>query len=197
MLSSPDAQEDAASSVKLIRQLPEQYRALLDSKAFRFTQAYSFHNSKFGLWLQISPHPPMRSFSLAKTQGGGPMVCEFSTAFSDDVTLCTTTTRSAFVFPRPFGSFLQSFPSYSPEELWSAHLRGEEHLLSVLGISVMECRLPFLEAFKRGVIRNMSYVASLPLWAVRGVYWYSVKRFLLHNKPIWRQNIRVAYGASS
>ena len=197
MLCSPEAQENAASSAELIERLPEVYRALLESKGFRFTKAYSFHNTTFGLWLQINPDPPLRSFILLKPQGGGPLVYEFITAFSDDVSLETTTTRAAFVFPPPFGSFLQSFPSYSPESLWKAHVRGEEHITATLGISVKECRLPFLEAFKQEIIRKLSHVASLPFWAVRGVYWYSFKRFLLRNKPIWRQDIRVTYGAGS
>jgi hypothetical protein len=197
MLSSPDAQEDAASSAELIESLPEPYRVLLQSEAFRFSKAYSFHGTKLGLWVQINPNPPLRLFGLLKPQGGRPLVYEFITAFSDDASLTTTTTRSAFVFPRPYGSFLQSFPAHSPEALWRAHSRGEAHMISAIGISLKECRLPFLEAFKQDVIRKMSHVASLPLWVVRGVYWYSVKRFLLHNRPIWQQNIRVTYGAGS
>ena len=197
MLSSPDAHEDAASSTELIKQVPAPYKALLESEAFRFTKAYSFHGANLGVWLQISPDPPLRLFSLSKLQGGGPVVCQFITAFSDDVTLTTTTTRSAFVFPLPYGTFQQSFPSHSPESLWRAHLRGEGHILSTLGVSVTECRLPFLDAFKQDVIRRMEHVVSRPFWVVRGVYWYSIKRFLLHNKPIWQQNIRVTYGTGS
>ena len=194
MLCSPDAQEDSASSAEILRQLPEPYRALLESKAFRFTKVYSFHRTKFGLWLQISPDPPLRFFNLLKPPGGGAAVYEFVTAFSDDVSLTTTTTRSAFVFPRPFGSFLQSFPNSSPESLWTAHRQGEEHIISAVGIPVKECRIPFLEGLKQDVIRKMSHVASLPFWFIRGVYWYAVKRFFLHNQPIWRQNIRAIYG---
>lgn len=197
MLCSPDAQEDAASSAELFGSLPESYRTLLESEAFRFTKAYSFHNIRFGLWIQINPDPPLRFFSLLKPQGGGPIVYEFVTAFSDDCSLTTSTTRSAFVFPRPFGSFLQSFPSCTCQLLWTAHLRGEEHLVSSLDISGKECRLTFLELFRRSVIRSLSHTTSFPFWAVRGVYWYLIKRFLLHDKPIWVQNINVTYGTRS
>jgi hypothetical protein len=195
MLCSPDVQEDTASPAELIGRLPEPYRVLLQSEAFRFTKAYSFHGTRIGLWLQINPDPPLRFFCLLKPLDGRPLVYEFITAFCDDVSLTTTTTRSAFLFPRPFGSFLQSFPSYSPEALWRAHSRGEEHMVSTLGISTRECRLPFLEAFKQHNIRDMSHVASLPFWVIRSVYWFFVKRFLLHNKPIWEQNITATYGA--
>lgn len=197
MLCSPDAQEDVDSSVDFVGMLPESYRTLLESEAFRFTKAYSFHNTRFGLWVQISPDPPLRFFSLLKPQGGGPIVYEFVTALSDDCSLTTTTTRSAFLFPPPFGSFVQSFPSCTSELLWKEHSRGEEHLVDSLDISEMECRLPFLDFFRRNVIRRMSHATSFPLWAVRGVYWYLIKRFLLHNKPIWVQNIKVIYGARS
>lgn len=197
MLCSPDAQEDVDSSVDFVGVLPESYRTLLESEAFRFTKAYSFHNTRFGLWLQISPDPPVRFFSLAKPEGGGPIVYEFITGFSDDCSLTTTTTRSAFVFPLPFGSFVQSFPSWTSELLWKAHLQGEKHLVSSLDISGKECRLPFLELFRRAVIRKLSHATSFRFWAVRGVYWFLFKRFLLHNKPIWVQNIKVTYGARS
>jgi len=162
MLRATVVQEDAASSADYLGRLLEPYRGLLETEGFRFTKVYSFQNTKFGLWLQISARPPLRFFSLLKPQGGGPLVHEFITAFSDQVSLTTTTTRSAFLFPRPFGSFLQSFPGYLPEALWRAHLQGEEHLISTVHISVEECRLPFLEAFNKDVMRKMSHVTSFP-----------------------------------
>lgn len=195
VMRSPDTYEDAGSAAELIGRLPEAYRETLESKAFRFTKAYAFHDVRFGVWLQISPDPPMRVFHLVKPVGGGSVSYEFITVFSDDASLRTTTSSAAFLFPAPFGAFAQSFPSHSADALWRDHLRGEEHMLSALSIPVRECRLSFLEAFKRSNVRIVSHVTSIPFWVVRGVYWYSIKRFLLHNKPIWQQNIEATYSA--
>jgi len=175
----------------MVKPTPRSFRALLDSEGFRFTKAYAFHASRFGIWIRISPDPPLRLFYLSKQAAG--TVCEFITLLCDEASLTTTTTRAAFVFPRPFGSFLQSFPKTKPADLWQAHLQGEKYLTSALGIRAEECQLAFLDGFKRDVVRRLSYVTSLRLWCLRGIYWYLVKRFLLHNRPIWEQDVSELY----
>lgn len=192
MISLPDAREEPTAAAEITASLPDSFQSLLDSEGFRFTKAYSFHASRFGLWIRISPDPPLRLFCLSRQAAG--IVYEFVTLFSDETSLTTTTTRMAFVFPRPFGSFLQSFPKAKAADLWRMHRQGEEHLILNFGICPKPCQLPFLDGFKRGVIRDLSYVASLRLWFVRGIYWYSVKRFLLHNRPIWKQDLSELYG---
>ena len=97
------------------------------------------------------------------------------------------------MFPRPYGSFLQSFPSASIQQLWDAHRRGEEFLVSQLSVRVAEQRLTFPESFTQEAVRQLSAIRALPFWPVRGVYWFLVKRFLMHNRPIWRQNVRAIY----
>ena len=147
-----------------------------------------------GVWTRISPDLPLRSFYVHKQPAG--IVCEFITEFSDENSLTTTMTRAAFVFPRPFGSFIQSFPGAKPEELWRLHLEGEDYLTSKLAIRVEACQLPFLESFKRGVIQNLSHVTSIRFWFIRGIYWFLVKRFLLHNRPISNQDVSELYRLS-
>lgn len=194
MISSPEAKEEPTAAAEIIASVPEAFQPLLESEGFRFTKAYSFHASRFGIWTRISPDPPLRLFYLSKQPSG--IVCEFITLFSDKVSLTTTTTRAAFVFPRPFGSFLQSFPKAKPADLWRAHLRGEEYLTSQLAIQAREYQLSFLDGFKQDVVRKLSYVTSLRLWLLRGIYWYLLKRFLLQNRPIWKQNVSAMYGHS-
>ncbi len=195
MLASPEAHENPAAAAILLASVPHALQLLLDAEGFRFSKAYSFQAMTFGIWIRISPDPPLRIFSVLKPPAG--TIYEFVTEFSDDVSLTTTTTRSAFLFPLPFGIFVQSFPSGTPDSLWKAHRQGEEYITSTLAIPLRECRLPFLETFKQHMVRKLSHVTSLRFWVVRGIYWYSVKRFLLHNRPIWRQNIAADYGKST
>src|SRR5438093_13759215 len=43
--------------------------SFLASEGFRFVAAYSFHNSRFGMWIRVSPAPPLRAFCLSRTIG--------------------------------------------------------------------------------------------------------------------------------
>jgi hypothetical protein len=198
MLSSPTAEEAPAAAAEIIASVPDDFRALADAEGFRFTKAYSFHASRFGIWISTSAQPPLRVFNVIRQAGdtrkGEATICEFITAFSDEISLTTTTTRAAFVYPRPYGSFLQSFPTATPENLWRAHLAGEDYLTSQLSITTEECRLPFLEAFQRGIVRGLLHVTSIRLWFLRAIYWFLIKRFLLHNRPIWSQDVSQLYG---
>ena len=195
MLSSPEPVENAACAEEVIAALPANFREFLNSEGFRFNKAYTFHASRLGVWIRISPDAPLRTFYLNKHATG--IVCEFTTAFSDDMSLTTTVTRSAFLFPLRYGTFMQSFPNAKPEELWRTHLRGEDYLTSQLGVRVEECRLPFLEGFRRGVIAKLTYVTSHRLWFVRGIYWYLLKRFMLQNRPLWEQDVSKLYGRAA
>lgn len=192
MLAAPEAHEAPDAAKPLMACVSFDLQAMLDAEGFRFTRAYAFNSTTFGIWIRISAQPPLRIFSVMKA-ADGVVAHEFFTSFSDDATLTTTTTRAAFLFPLPFGTFTQCFPHATPETLWKAH-QTEDHLISVVGIPVKESRIPILETFKLITIRKLSYVTSLRLWYVRGVYWYLIRRFLLHNRPIWRQEIGALYG---
>ena len=125
---------------------------------------------------------------------GGNTSCEFGTDFSEDISLTTTRTTAAFVFPLTYGRFMQSFPNMNAEQLWQAHLRGEEYIMSVLGVRAEPLRLSFLDGLREEISRRMRYVVSHRLYYVRGIYWYLVKRFLMQNKPIWTQDLKKVYG---
>jgi hypothetical protein len=192
---SPEAKEDSKSAAELVRCLPDEYKELLQGEGFRFTKAYSFHSTKLADWMRISAEPPLRYFSLIRSPGH--RAFEFITQFSDHTTLTTTTSRSAFALPRPFGSFLQSFPNAKPEALSRLHREGERFLRTQLNIHIEECSLPTLEIYRRHTVRAVSHIMSLRCWVLRAVYWYLVKRWFLHNRPIWAQKISQIYGTPS
>ncbi len=183
MLASPAAEKDPDAEPEILAAVPTSIGPFLAGEGFRFVAAYSFHNSRFGIWIRISPDPPLRIFSLLRTVGAAGTVHEFVTEFSDTNSLTTTNARSAFLFPRRFGSFLQSFPRSSIEQLWQTHLKGEEYILAHLAIQLQECRLSVLERFQRGVRLELSYVKSVPWWPVRGIYWYLRTRLGTRRTP--------------
>jgi hypothetical protein len=192
MLRSAEPQESPADAESLFSSVRREFKVLLDAEGFRFTKAYSFGATKFGIWMQIHPLVPTRTFCLLRAPGR--RLYSFETAFSDEATLTTSMSRTAFLFPRAFGDFLQCFPNASPIELWSAHLRAEQYIISKLEVPVRECRLPFLEGFRHQIRRSLTYATSLRWWYLRAVYWYLLKRFLLQNRPVWQQDVAAMYG---
>ncbi len=170
--------------------LPADVESFLSSQNFRFFGAFRFHSITLGVWTQPGSLPLHR---VGLMRGPAGVVCEFITDFSDDNSLTTSRSRSAFMFPRRWGEFLQSFPRSTLDQLWNQHLQGVEFLTSREGIPVRECRGSYEERMRRAMSEQLAYIRSLPFWPVRGLYWFFVKRFLMQNKPIWEQNLRQLY----
>ena len=191
MSESPGAQERKDLAPEIMAAVPSDILLFLESKGFKFQGAYQWHTLRIGVWEQTAASPPQRLFSFHLSKMGA--TPEFITKFSDDASLTTSKTKAAFMFPRRYGSFLQSFPKASIAQLWDLHIRGEEHLLSVASIRVEECRLSWLASFPRSILRQMDCVKSIRLWPVRGIYWFFVKRFLMLNRPVWDQNLQRLY----
>ena len=53
--------------------------------------------------------------------------------------------------------------------------------------------MTFPESFMQEAVRQLSAIRALPFWPVRRVYWFLVKRFLMHNRPIWHENVASVY----
>ena len=191
MITSPTLAQRPGLALEVTAAVDPNVAAFIEAKGFRFANAYQFHTIRLGHWEQAGNHVPLRRLSVSLSPAGTNH--EFITEFSDDHSLTTTKTRAAFMFPRPFGSFLQSFPSASIEHLWDMHVRGEQHIISNLSIPVKECRVAYLDGFAPATLRQMRCVKSFPLWPVRGVYWFLIKRFLMANRPIWTQNVSKLY----
>jgi hypothetical protein len=188
MLKAPEVIPKPELAPLMISSLPPATKAFLESKGFRFSEAYQFHQTRFAIWMQASGGLPLRLFSVMKTNEN--TTCELMTHFSDEASLTTTRSGSAFVFPRFWGSFLQSFPSATLEKLWESHLQGEESLRKQWAIPVAPCVKPLPEAIREDVVKQMTYVTSLPLWPVQVLYRFAVTRPRMLNRPIWKQDQR-------
>ena len=187
MAASPELQPRPEWASEIEAAPPRDLAAFLAANHFQFVTAYGFHLVRLGIWTQKAGARPVRRFCLSRTSAGD--TYEFSTDFSDDASLTTTRTRSAFVFPRTAGGFMQSFPKMTIEQLWEAHVRGEQFLISQTSIPVRECRLSFPERERMAMSQQLASIRSKSLWPLRGAYWYLVKRFLMHNRPIWEQDL--------
>jgi len=190
MAASPQLELAPELLGEINRSIPADLSSFLLTRGFRPVEAYRFHRIRLAIWMQPDG-PPSQYFSFYRTPTQSNF--EFVAGFSDDGSLTTTRGRAAFIFPRPFGAFIQSFPNSSIEQLWDLHVKGTQHLISDVSIPTRECSHSFPKGFRRSIVRQLSLIRSLPLWPVRGVYWFLVKRFLLHNRPVWKQDIARLY----
>jgi hypothetical protein len=190
MQASPQIIPAPELSSEIASTLPKDVADFLVAHSFRSAEFYRFHQIKLGIWSPAGG-PPLQRLFYTKTPVASTF--EFVAVFSDNVSLTTSRSRSAFMFPRSAGEFLQSFPNTSINQLWENHVQGTEFLIANSFAPVKECRLPFPERFRRGTVKQLSYVRSLSFWPLRGVYWFLIKRFLMQNRPIWKQDIPSLY----
>ena len=108
-----------------------------------------------------------------------PKVFEFVTLFSNDISLTTTVSSAAFLFPRPPGSFLQSKKTDSVEDLWRYHLEGEDFLLNEYGIEIEICtNTSDIEYRLNQEIQTQGkYIRKISFFLFKAPYWLYVFRF--------------------
>ena len=110
------------------------------------------------------------------------------TYFCDDVTLTTGSSKDGQMLPPHPGAFMQTFPGKSPEELWDRHLLAEAFLSSQMSVTAKPEDRPFDQVFTEAAHRQVAYVRSIPLWPLRAIYWYLVRRSRLAGKSIQDQH---------
>jgi len=115
---------------------------------------------------------------------------DFVTLFADEIGLTTGSNRDGHLMPRRPTSFLQTFSDRELEGLWAAHLETEEYLMDHGGARLVAMETSFEEAFESSIRRSAEYVGSLPLWPLRGTYWYFVRRYAWHGLTVRQQRER-------
>lgn len=97
---------------------------------------------------------------------------DFVTEYEDDKSLTTSGTKDAHTLPFAAGKYVQSFHDAEHEDLWEEHQDAEEFLESQAGLQRAR-ELPAFPKLVAGAIRKqMQHVKSIPLWQVRGIFWY-------------------------
>jgi hypothetical protein len=115
---------------------------------------------------------------------------DFVTLFDGDVILTTNDRCDSQMLPLPDGYYCQSFSRLSLDEQWSRHIDAENYLLDAGGATLRSLDKPFEDCFSDTLGKQATYIASIPLWPVRGVAWFFVRRHLRHNRSISTQRDR-------
>jgi hypothetical protein len=104
--------------------------------------------------------------------------------FDDGSRLATCSTRDAQLFPTRPHVWMQSFTASSADELWSHHQAAIQYLKETSERNIAEDDKTLAEAMQETFQLQSRYIRSIPFWILRIPYWYFVRRFTLHGKPL-------------
>lgn len=174
----------------------ENFESLLENDGwavehgFEFLGTY-FMNAVAPLYMAVWRNAESTTFLCLyrmSTQAVTLSVREFVTMLPKDHSLTTSSARDAFTLPFRSGSFMQTFPKLSMDQLWERHMEGIMHVVRKTGIQPIMPEVPFVEIFNGSVVGQVAYVRSLSLWPLRALYWYFVKRWVMRNRSIEDQH---------
>lgn len=163
------------------------HQNFLELNEFNFHDSFRYRNMQLGVWrqnktLEIERHYNLITSSMSNGMKGidrthNPKVFEFVTWFSNNTSLTTTVSSSAFLFPRPPGSFLQSKKTDSVEDLWQYHLEGESFLLNEYDIELSIITNDLEYRINEYIQTQGRYVRKIPFFLIKAPYWLYVHRF--------------------
>ena len=109
------------------------------------------------------------------------------TMFDNGISLTTGSSSDGQFFPLPDEKYMQSFSKLRFDALWDHHVAMENYLIDEGGAELVVQELEFQESILKALDHQMEYVRSLPLWPLRGFWWYTVRKFRRHNLTILQQ----------
>lgn len=165
------------------------HQDFLELNKFSFDDSLRVKEIEIGGWIQSKTSILDRRYVfMSSPKPNGLKVFEFVTLFGDDITLTTTTTASAFLFPRPPGSFLQSMITTDVESLWKYHLDGENFLLNEYGIEPSQVTTTNIEHLINQELQTQGkYISKTPFFWLRAPYWFYIKRFRMRGVSVKKQ----------
>jgi hypothetical protein len=160
---------------KILENLSEDHKYFLQEHNFMFYGSFQYEQVQFGLWEQqtIETTAQYRRFFALMNQNKA----DFVTQFSEHSSLTSGGHDSAFMYPRPPESFLQSKKTNDLEQLWQYHTEGEKFLIEDYGVQMEEISKPVEKIINQELIDQGIYISKIPLYWLRAPYWYHIKRY--------------------
>lgn len=178
------------SAKRLIRSV-EHLRQWAQQNNFKFL---GYYNIRVGLakvftaaWQRID-RPTFMCHYVIRAGNKVKRATDIITEFADDVSLTTTDTRDAQFAPKPPRAYAQSFSKVDVGQQWNRHIEMENYLIDVGGAQLVNMDIEFEKDVVEAGRKQNRFTRSIPLWYLRGSYWYFVRRYLWHNKSIEAQH---------
>lgn len=113
----------------------------------------------------------------------GLMNIDFVTRYSDTLGVTTASTKDAMTLPNRTTAYTQAFTLLDNNELYARHQEACSRVEAAERISPLP-KQDLMAEIEKSMLYQVEYVTSLPLWRLRGVYWFFGRRNLKVNKPI-------------
>jgi hypothetical protein len=158
---------------------------------FRFIGNYAMKigstAARISTW-QRTDRPTFLCQYVISAKNAANTACDLVTLFASDVGLTTCSSGNGQLYPRPAGSYSQSFSNIPLDEQWFRHVEMENFLMDAGGAQLVQLDGSFEDEFVSAIKKQVGYVRSLCLWPLRGPYWFFVRRRLWHNITIKEQH---------
>lgn len=113
------------------------------------------------------------------------IVSEFVTLLNNDRGLTTSNTIDSVLFPPAPGHFVQAFGGMTDlDGLFQQHEAALVHLNQKKNVTIADRWETTDVLIVESIQRQIQHVKSLPLWQLRGCYWYFIRRHRMKNKTI-------------
>ena len=178
-----------------LRQAVDRHRAWADEHGLDWVEAYDCGQIAMGLWKHLS-EPIFFCVYVGPTDK---LLYDIVTVLDAKHHIGVTTHNSpdGMMLPAAPGSYRQSFPDLPLEELWERHLAAEVFLSQELRIQPRPLQQHPYDLLCDSMRRQVNHVRRIPLWPLRGAYWYFIARHRRVNQSVEEQFATGSAGAPS
>lgn len=166
------------------------HQRFLELNQFSFDDSLRYQSIEAGAWKQSNIVTIQRQYIfMTSPRSASLKIFEFVTLFGDDVSLTTTASASAFLFPRPPGAFIQSMKTNDIEALWKYHLEGENFLLTEHGVRKVPITNDndIASQINEWSQRQGKYICKTPFFWLKAPYWFYIRRYRMQGVSVKKQ----------
>jgi hypothetical protein len=158
-----------------------QHQEWLAAQGYQFLTSFQFSTIQVVVFQQTdAPRYFNLNFHKSTTY-------DLVTRFDDTRSLTTATSDSIGMIPPAPGCYKQGFPRAAADLALQRHLEAETYLINKFGIVCQAVTKPYEQLLIDGMRAEVAHVKSMPLWPIRGIYWYFVNRTRMANRTIQEQ----------
>jgi hypothetical protein len=181
LMSKPEKhlRRDDAVAKRIAIRIDAPTRAWIQENGYEFMAAYHFMQTQLAAWRKRGG---VTDLVIYATQTK--LAYDLVTYLRDDNSLTTSIGGEIGMFPLAKGAYKEGLDLHTLADLDTAHQGSLEILASRRGLRPSAAAPDFEENLLRSVHEQMDHVKSLPLWPLRGVYWFFVNRRRLRNRTV-------------